>query len=274
MDVLNVGEKSYIKASVIARDLGYTADYVGQLCRAGKVDAKLVGRSWYVAKESINEHKSNRYRSTHAKTIASINDEKQKSVAIKQQLPVSTTNRPFHLQNAFKPAPKYATDATELIPLPINTPDDDSVTVSTLLESDEKNPVFIHKIDSSKKKDFVGRGVENENANTKNTFKNIPISSKKKLRNSAVIAPLTTVSTNSATGTGTEVSKTQPRYPAIYQKMALATVFVFAIFISVLLLGTESIIFVSGQTMIATYDFDPSILTAATYTAFSLYSPF
>ena len=72
MEVLNVNGKSYVKASVLARQLGYTSDYIGQLCRGNKVDAKLVGRSWYVEKKSIESHKSTRYRSTQVKTVKAV----------------------------------------------------------------------------------------------------------------------------------------------------------------------------------------------------------
>ncbi|KKT75025.1 MAG: hypothetical protein UW71_C0009G0015, partial [Parcubacteria group bacterium GW2011_GWB1_44_7] len=36
---------------------GYTQDYVGQLCRSEKVDARRIGRTWYVCEKSILEHK-------------------------------------------------------------------------------------------------------------------------------------------------------------------------------------------------------------------------
>lgn len=68
MDRISSNGETYVKANAIARELGYTADYVGQLCRAGKVDAQLVGRSWYVNERSIREHKQNRYRSTATKS--------------------------------------------------------------------------------------------------------------------------------------------------------------------------------------------------------------
>jgi hypothetical protein len=64
MNTITIDSKKYVKATDIARELGYTADYVGQLCRARKVDAQLVGRSWYVSEDSIREHKQSRYRST------------------------------------------------------------------------------------------------------------------------------------------------------------------------------------------------------------------
>lgn len=51
----------YIKAKELARELGYTADYLGQLCRSGKVDARLVGRSWFVSRASVLAHQEQRY---------------------------------------------------------------------------------------------------------------------------------------------------------------------------------------------------------------------
>ena len=42
MKELAIDGKKYVKASAIAKDLGYTSDYVGQLCRGGKIDAQLV----------------------------------------------------------------------------------------------------------------------------------------------------------------------------------------------------------------------------------------
>ena len=50
------GEK-YISARRAAELVRYTSDYVGQLCRAGKVDAVMVGRGWYVDKKAIVAHK-------------------------------------------------------------------------------------------------------------------------------------------------------------------------------------------------------------------------
>ncbi len=36
---------------------GYTKDYVGQLCREGKIIAQLVGRNWYILETSIHKHR-------------------------------------------------------------------------------------------------------------------------------------------------------------------------------------------------------------------------
>lgn len=61
MDTVTIDGVEYVKASVLARQHRYTADYIGQLCRANKVDAHLVGRTWYVYPPSLDTHKSTRY---------------------------------------------------------------------------------------------------------------------------------------------------------------------------------------------------------------------
>lgn len=67
METLVLNGKSYVKASKAARDLGYTADYVGQLCRGGKVDAHLVGRTWYVDASMLGEHRVEKKRMSRIK---------------------------------------------------------------------------------------------------------------------------------------------------------------------------------------------------------------
>ncbi len=61
MEVITIEGVKYTKASQLAKQFKYTADYVGQLCRGKKVDAKLVGRTWYVNHLSLEDHKANRY---------------------------------------------------------------------------------------------------------------------------------------------------------------------------------------------------------------------
>jgi len=53
--------KSYTKASEVAAQFGYTSDYIGQLCRGKKVDARLIGRTWFVHLPSVESHRDQRY---------------------------------------------------------------------------------------------------------------------------------------------------------------------------------------------------------------------
>ena len=57
MDELTIGDKMYISSKRAAKITGYAKDYVGQLCREGRVEARLVGRSWYVLETAIREHR-------------------------------------------------------------------------------------------------------------------------------------------------------------------------------------------------------------------------
>lgn len=59
MDELTIDGKTYLSSKKAAAVTGYAKDYVGQLCREGRVEAKLVGRSWYVYEPSIREHRFN-----------------------------------------------------------------------------------------------------------------------------------------------------------------------------------------------------------------------
>ncbi len=64
MDTVMFDGVQYVKASVAAKEFHYTSDYIGQLCRSKKIDARLVGRTWFVSPKSIREHKQTKYQKT------------------------------------------------------------------------------------------------------------------------------------------------------------------------------------------------------------------
>jgi hypothetical protein len=57
MEELVIGDKTYVSSKRASEITGYAKDYIGQLCREGRVQATLVGRSWYVLESSIREHR-------------------------------------------------------------------------------------------------------------------------------------------------------------------------------------------------------------------------
>lgn len=61
MNTVQFDNIEYTKASDVARQFGYTADYIGQLCRARKVNARLIGRTWFVHVPSLEEHRQTKY---------------------------------------------------------------------------------------------------------------------------------------------------------------------------------------------------------------------
>lgn len=107
MEVLVLDGKEYVKASTAAERAGYTADYVGQLCRAGKVDAHLVGRSWYVNVDELGSHKTESKRNARVKAREQVHKaiEERKQ---EQQIPKVEKNFERHIN--------YEEDDTELIP--------------------------------------------------------------------------------------------------------------------------------------------------------------
>ncbi len=56
MESLTLEGKKYISSKRAAKISGYTKDYIGQLCRADALPAKMVGRSWYIEEGSLKEH--------------------------------------------------------------------------------------------------------------------------------------------------------------------------------------------------------------------------
>ncbi len=56
-DNLILQDKNYISAKLASVIFGYTSDYVGQLCRLGKLECKMIGRSWFVSEESVIKHR-------------------------------------------------------------------------------------------------------------------------------------------------------------------------------------------------------------------------
>src|SRR3989344_3059644 len=59
LDIFGTG-KEYISASRAGKLTDYTSDYIGQLCRAGRITGKLIGRTWFVDLEALKLHKKNR----------------------------------------------------------------------------------------------------------------------------------------------------------------------------------------------------------------------
>ena len=49
-------EVGRISARRAAEISGYSADYIGQLCRSGKLDAKMIGHTWFVTEQSVFAH--------------------------------------------------------------------------------------------------------------------------------------------------------------------------------------------------------------------------
>lgn len=132
MKGITIGGVEYLPASQLAKQFKYTSDYIGQLCRSKKVDAQLVGRSWYVNPVSLTEHKQGRYSNLKSDTKPKPSSEPEEgevlNVAITKldvEAPISNNtvkmNRDafksgnFSKRMDWKPL-KYEVDETDLLP--------------------------------------------------------------------------------------------------------------------------------------------------------------
>lgn len=106
METLVLDGRSYVKASKAAKDLGYATDYVGQLCRSGKVSAHLIGRTWYVNTDDLASHRTEKKRMSRVKARA----QAHKSIE-EHRIKISKTS------NVYKNIDiQYEKDTEELIP--------------------------------------------------------------------------------------------------------------------------------------------------------------
>lgn len=92
MDELTLDNKKYLSTKYAAKVTGYAKDYVGQLCREGRVEARLVGRNWYVLEEAILEHR--------------FGDDQETT---KQEEPSKTLPEPWN-------SPRYVAEPAQTIP--------------------------------------------------------------------------------------------------------------------------------------------------------------
>jgi len=56
-DTILIDGRIYISSKRAAEMSKYSNDYIGQLCRGGKVAAKMMGRVWFVDRDSLFAHK-------------------------------------------------------------------------------------------------------------------------------------------------------------------------------------------------------------------------
>ncbi|MCW9054562.1 MAG: helix-turn-helix domain-containing protein [Candidatus Pacebacteria bacterium] len=64
MDSLTIGGKNHISSKRAAELMGYTQDYIGQLARAGKIDAKRVSGVWYISEDEFSGNDTDQSNNT------------------------------------------------------------------------------------------------------------------------------------------------------------------------------------------------------------------
>lgn len=154
MDLVTHNGITYKKASAVAKEFKYTTDYIGQLCRAKKIDARLVGRAWYVNPESLTGHKKGRYQTeSPAEDVVAIKINKLpeeapkkylKRVSIEPVLANKTVKILKHFGDSSREVNvKYESDGGSLIPKMIKN--DVSTDIKIDLAEGEDLPVETEK---------------------------------------------------------------------------------------------------------------------------------
>lgn len=111
MDEIRIGEKTYISSKKAAEITGYAKDYVGQLCREGHVEAKMVGRSWYVFEPSIRAHRFGEAVETPEEVIE---DQQETPVSVPE--PVQEPRKTEDLPSLTWQRPSYTAEVPATIP--------------------------------------------------------------------------------------------------------------------------------------------------------------
>jgi len=88
MDTVVLDGVEYLKASAAAKRFHYTSDYIGQLCRGKKIDARLVGRTWFVNPQSIEAHQEGRYQNLRSEKQESSQAHSRESGSTSKTKPV------------------------------------------------------------------------------------------------------------------------------------------------------------------------------------------
>lgn len=174
MEHISINGEKFVKASSIARELGYTADYVGQLCRGEKVEAQLVGRSWFVSEEGLRAHKRDRYRSTASKSKEALRE-------TKSEINTPSLRAPSHFyKGVTSSSVNYETDQEDLLPTvqekttkATEVPKDQKVDMQPVDEQEKQEQVSvvhevpirtIEPITRPKRKTYARRKIEREQA--------------------------------------------------------------------------------------------------------------
>src|SRR3989338_1556324 len=80
--------KKYISAKNAADLVGYTSDYVGQLCRGKQIEGRRMGRNWYVLERDIINHKN-----SHNINFGTVRVKKNKKSVSKKNILLSKSSK-------------------------------------------------------------------------------------------------------------------------------------------------------------------------------------
>jgi len=132
MDELIFAGNKYISSKRAAKFTGYAADYIGQMCRGGNMDCRLVGRNWYIKETDVIEQRK----------------------SFKKEQGVQIHNRIAYKKYELEDPVYYIDD---------NRPNNLEINKKVLAENqteEEKNNIFEDKVESADKYSMYGSIIE------------------------------------------------------------------------------------------------------------------
>ena len=121
--LLSFDGKDYVSAMRAAKLTGYHQDYVGQLAREGTVLARQVGNRWFVERESIAAHKTEKDALLAAVQVQAVGLRGREIDPEPQDVPVEPTAEDQHFT--------YSSDAGDLMPrVPASDRETESIPVA------------------------------------------------------------------------------------------------------------------------------------------------
>ena len=138
-DSMNIEGKEYISSRRAAEITKYSNDYIGQLCRSGKISARMIGRTWFVAIDSIIEHKRLAELSRQA------NGERQSNapVVIAPKMPLEEAIAPVRYVHAFsQPVSSHSTAPKKTAEEATERPSDVSMHAEPLKYESDSRPLM------------------------------------------------------------------------------------------------------------------------------------
>ena len=106
--IISFDGRDYVSAARAAKITGYNQDYVGQLARVGKILSRQIGNRWYVDRDQITNHKSEKdalLGAVQAESVGILSSKNEKQ-------PLS--------EHSLEPFFKYRTEGHDLLPRPTN----------------------------------------------------------------------------------------------------------------------------------------------------------
>lgn len=130
-----IEDKEYLSASRAAKLTSYAQDYIGQLARANKVPSRQIGGRWYVEKDALLSHKSEKDALLAAVQAQSVGLKKYDTVAESAAyIPQLSISAPVAIYKAPEPLLSYSSDDRDLLPI-VKDVSDESETASAPIKN-------------------------------------------------------------------------------------------------------------------------------------------